>query len=260
MMQPTTLLPSANGEKPKVEQEKAVPMEITVEVASPSVKGDAMRVFSNYAYNGTSEILDFSKFNAAFVEVLVTGTSPSATITIQGSADGSRFSALPDPNATKTFVRANTVFEIGIGCSFVRVDIASISGTFVANQGYTIIVVPFIAPRVERHSIQVVRATGTGAISTTVTPSGRFQLRSVTCRLSAIPNGTDTWSVTLNGAGGSAYDTVLSSVIPAPEAAGQDIAYNAGNEGIGENGDAILVSFTNTLGATYGLRVVYELL
>lgn len=112
------------------------------------VKGAAARVFVNQQANALSDIaVDCRRANAVSVEVLVTGTTPSATISLEGSSEeGGNYLPLPDPNASQSAVGANKLFDAVVGKGWVKVRVASISGTFGAGQGYTIIVTPYVSP------------------------------------------------------------------------------------------------------------------
>jgi hypothetical protein len=103
----------------------------------------------------------------------------------------------------------------------------------------------------------VTNATGVGAISTTTSVSDNFRLVCVTCHLSAAPTTSENFVVTLDANDGASYDTVLFSVDPSATSA-TDIVYIPDKELLFENGDEISVSFTNTDGATFGLRIVTQ--
>ncbi len=103
----------------------------------------------------------------------------------------------------------------------------------------------------------VVNATGSGAIAATTASTKAFKLKSVTCHLDAGPTTSEDLTVTLDALDGSAYDTVLKRVDPSLVAA-QDIVYLPDGDSLFEAGDQIAVDYTNTDGATFGLRIVIE--
>ncbi len=116
-------------------------------MATP-VKGDPVRVLTYRAFNGLSDIpVDCRGYNAVQVAVHVSGTSPSATITIEGSemGGGGNFQALPDPNAVQRLVTADAVYEVNVGSSFAKVRIADIAGTFGTGRGFTVILTPYVS-------------------------------------------------------------------------------------------------------------------
>lgn len=106
-------------------------------------------------------------------------------------------------------------------------------------------------------TVVVVSATGTGAIAATTASTKRFRLLSVTCHLSAGPTTSENFVVSVDALDGAAYDTVLKQVDPSLVAA-TDIVYIPDGDDIYEAGDQITVAYTNTDGATYGLRIVIE--
>lgn len=106
-------------------------------------------------------------------------------------------------------------------------------------------------------TIVVVSATGAGAIGTTTASSKRFRLISVTCLLDAGPTTPEDFTVTLDALDGTAYDTLLKSVDPSLVAA-TDIVYIPDGDTIYEAGDQIVVAYTNTDVATFGLRITIE--
>lgn len=116
-------------------------------VGTSRIKGDAAWVFSGKSINALSDgSIDVQAYNAVSVEVLVTGTGPSATITILGApAAGATFLPLPDPNATQTAVTASKIFDVQVGASFLKVQLSDISGSYTGGDGWTIIVTPYIA-------------------------------------------------------------------------------------------------------------------
>ena len=141
--------------EPEPPELKAAPVE------AERIKGDPVRLFSRQTANALSDsAVDLRQFNAAHVVVLVTGTTPSATVSLEGAEEeGGNYIALPGPNASQT-VTANVAFDVMVGSAFAKVRIASISGTFASGQGYTVIVTPYRAGG--QANIQVVAALPTG--------------------------------------------------------------------------------------------------
>lgn len=98
-------------------------------------------------------------------------------------------------------------------------------------------------------------ATGVGAIATSAAISADARLAYVALHFSAAPTTSQNVTVTLNSVDGAAYDTVLDSVDPSAGAV-IDFLYEPEGSLFLFSGDAIDVSFTNTDGRTYGLRIV----
>lgn len=130
------------------------------------VKGVPIRVFSAAtAARLSDEPIDFSGYNAAHVEVIVSGILPSATVSLEGDASGGlQTIALPDPNASQALITANTAFDCLVGAAFVRVRLADVSGTFTADQGFSVIVTPFAAGG--QPQIDARLRVGAGTVST----------------------------------------------------------------------------------------------
>lgn len=94
--------------------------------------------------NITSESIDFRGFNGGYVEVDISGLTPSATIyVLGGSYKNGIFRVLPDANATKAAVNAATSYIVAIPSPWVRIQIASISGTFALDQGFQVTITPY---------------------------------------------------------------------------------------------------------------------
>jgi hypothetical protein len=146
------------------------------------LKGKPVRVFVNQAYNALSDIaVDCRNANAVHVVVLVSGTTPSATISVEGSDEGgANYIALPDPNASQSAVTAAKAFDVIVGSAWVKVRIASISGTFALGQGFTVIVTPYVAPSITESDGRLVTlaasaARTAGANGSAVLALGRFK-------------------------------------------------------------------------------------
>ena len=112
--------------------------------------------------------------------------------------------------------------------------------------------------RLGREIIKV-SATGSGAITASLTISGNERLCSVTLHLNAAPTGTasEPFTVTLDANDGSAYDTLLVSVDPYTQGL-TDYVYMPEGDLYLENGDAIDLSFANNEGKTYGVQITTE--
>lgn len=112
------------------------------------VKGLPVRLFENRSAAGLSDrAVDCRGANAILVSVFVTGDTPSADITVEGSdAEGGSYLQLPDPNASQTGVTASKTFDVVVGAAFVKVRLSNVSGTFGAGRGFTVIVTPYISP------------------------------------------------------------------------------------------------------------------
>ena len=100
-------------------------------------------------------------------------------------------------------------------------------------------------PRVER-------ATGVGAIATSVTPTRPSQLESVRLHLSAVGGavGAVAFTVTINSLAAAAYDTLLFSQ---DMTAVQDVFWQPDRPLTIMNGDTIDVAYANGSGRTLSL-------
>lgn len=111
------------------------------------VTGPVSRVFTNQpvAYSGTDKDQDVQEYNCVHVDVLVSGTTPRATLTLYsvpfGPGDAIAI-ALSDPAASRV-ITANESFDCPVGSSYLRVGLSDVSGTFADGQGYTLIVTPY---------------------------------------------------------------------------------------------------------------------
>lgn len=108
------------------------------------VTGPANRVFSNQAaaFTGTDKDQDMTDYNSVHVDVLVSGTTPSAVLTFYGvpfgPGDAVAFQ-LPDPKASQT-ITATTSFDLKCGAMALRAGLASVTGT---SPRFTLILTPF---------------------------------------------------------------------------------------------------------------------
>ncbi len=110
-----------------------------------SYKGEAVRILSGQSVDVLSDkVVDVRGYNAVHVQVIVSGATPSSIISIEGSI-GSGGTYILLPNTTQSAITANTSFNATVGAEFIKVRMASTSGTFLAGQGFTIIVIPYIA-------------------------------------------------------------------------------------------------------------------
>lgn len=110
------------------------------------VKGQAVRVFNNQALNALSDVpVDCREANALTLEIQVSGTGASATVSIEGAPEaGGPYLPLFDPNASKT-VTTRTSFDCIVGTAWAKVRIADIVGSYV-NQGFSVIATPYVSP------------------------------------------------------------------------------------------------------------------
>ncbi len=142
LTRPATEVSLDHGPAPEPAPDRVRP-EPVVNVAQAVLKGEVNRLFVNQQFNQSSDRVEMSQWNMLHVDVRVTGSSASATITIQGDDGTGNYVALPDPLATKTAVGANVSYDVVVGTRYARVDISSISGSYTAGQGFTVIVTPF---------------------------------------------------------------------------------------------------------------------
>ena len=135
------LEPRSNGEPPGEPGQRVVVISMPLQ----PLKGLPQRIFSTQGANATSdEKIDCRGFNRLHVDVIVTGTTPSATITVMSLVGGTPLAAVPDSNGTQAAVTASTGFDCIVGAEEVTIRISSISGTFPSGQGYTIIATPYV--------------------------------------------------------------------------------------------------------------------
>ncbi len=116
--------------------------------ADAVIKGEPIRVLYNRSKNGLSDVAVPCKgFNAVNVFVMPTGSSPSATVGVEGSyEEGGIYNQLPDSQASQSGVTSNKMFEVAVGTAWVKIRLSDISGTFGNNEGFTVIVTPFVSP------------------------------------------------------------------------------------------------------------------
>lgn len=122
---------------------------------APGVKGEPVRVFSNQAAAMLADIaVDCRCANALNVEVRVSGSSPSATISVEGAPErGGNYLPLRDPEASRSGVAADTSFDVVVGTAWARIRLADVSGSFGYGRGFTVIATPYIAPAQGRLAI-----------------------------------------------------------------------------------------------------------
>lgn len=95
--------------------------------------------------------------------------------------------------------------------------------------------------------------TGSGAVNVTIgLPNSNFTL---TFHLSAAPVTSEAFKVTLDAVQGAAYDTVLYNINNTTPTVIQDI-YITDTFALFCPGDNLVITYPNTDGRTWGLRVV----
>lgn len=105
-------------------------------------------------------------------------------------------------------------------------------------------------------TVTVTNATGSAGISTTTALAAKFRLSSVTLHASGAM-ADEALTITVDANDGADYDAVLYSVNTSGVT---DICYTPDNDLLFESGDEIVVTCTNTNTATYGLRIVTEVI
>lgn len=98
-------------------------------------------------------------------------------------------------------------------------------------------------------------ATGAGAITASAAVTADARLAYVALHFSAAPTTSQDLVVTLDSVDGLTYDTVLATVDPSLSSL-TDFLYEPEGDLFLFSGDAIDVTFTNTDGVTYGVRIV----
>lgn len=138
-------------------------METELRVAQPTIKGQTITALANAAAAGVSNPIPMDKYNAAYVQVLVSGTSPTGTITIEGLGGGD-FQTLGDSNASKAII-ANTAYEVVVGAPEIRVRLANVTGT---APTFTVFITPFVSPGSTNLNIAAASSVELAAGSATV--------------------------------------------------------------------------------------------
>lgn len=83
-----------------------------------------------------------------------------------------------------------------------------------------------------------------------------FYLENITISFSAAPSTAGDLVITLDSNSGANYDVALISIDPSQHPAVQDFVYTPDSPLLCVSGDQINISYTNTNGLTWGLRVV----
>ena len=99
------------------------------------------------------------------------------------------------------------------------------------------------------------RATGSAAIVTSLTPTGPIVLDSVRLHLSVVGGAVEDFTVTINSETDAAYDVLLFSQAML---AVQDVVWQPDRPIAIVNSDVVDFYFKNSLGRTYGLEVLYR--
>ena len=97
------------------------------------------------------------------------------------------------------------------------------------------------------------RATGTGAMSTTITPGTKFELESVRLHVVSGPGGSGNFTATVDSAAGANYDYNL---ITEDMTSASDVgrSYSPGESSFAV-GDSLVFAWANAGGKTWGLEV-----
>jgi len=114
----------------------------------------------------------------------------------------------------------------------------------------------FAVQAVPNRTVAVTSATGSAGISTTTAIAAKFRLSSITLHANAAM-ASEALTITVDANDGANYDAVLCSVNTSGVT---DICYTPDNDLLFESGDEIVVTCTNTNTATYGLRIVTEVI
>ena len=113
------------------------------------LKGEPVMVFGSPPQQTarlSDKAIDMGPYNMVTVQVWVTGTSPSAVVSVEGGAEqASSYLPVADPNGSKT-ITASTAFDVICGSRWAKIRIASVSGTFLDGQGYVVWVTPYVSP------------------------------------------------------------------------------------------------------------------
>jgi len=98
------------------------------------------------------------------------------------------------------------------------------------------------------------RVTGTGNIAVTVDPGKAFALLEVRLHLGAA-GGANSFTVSVDSAEGSAYDTLLKTQ---DMSSATDVAFIPTRPHVFTNGDKIACAWTNASSILWGLEVIWE--
>jgi len=114
-----------------------------------TLKGDPVMIFGSLPRStaGLSDrAVDMGPYNMATVQVFVTGTNPSGIVSVEGGAEQAAiYLPVPDPNGSKV-VTASVSFDVVCGARWAKVRLASVSGTYLDGQGFTVWVTPYVSP------------------------------------------------------------------------------------------------------------------
>jgi len=144
---PAPVIPTPEGEEAKQPEAEVARQVAVVQSVLAAIKGTPDRVFNNQQINAISDdAMNTSLYNMLHVLVLVSGTSPVATLTVV-SAEGLDV-AVPDPNGVKT-ITTSTAYLVAVPITAIKLKLSGISGSFTAGQGFTVIVTPFVGAGVQ---------------------------------------------------------------------------------------------------------------
>jgi hypothetical protein len=101
---------------------------------------------------------------------------------------------------------------------------------------------------------RTLRATGHGAISTTLAPGVPWQLEEIRVHLS-LAGGANNLTATVDHGAGAAYDIVILTQDMTTIA---DLSWQPTRPKEFGAGDELDIAWTNTNGRTYGLEIVYK--
>ena len=100
-------------------------------------------------------------------------------------------------------------------------------------------------------------ATGSGAISASRTVTNFERLTSITLHFSSAPTTSQDFTITIDMNAGAAYDYQLASFNPAVLSL-TDYVFMPDGDLYLQNGDQIVLAYTNTDGRTYGVQITTE--
>lgn len=108
-----------------------------------------------------------------------------------------------------------------------------------------------------RYRIGRAYATGAAALSLAIAPGYRFKVKAISLHLSAAPTTSQSLTITLNSAYGTAYNCILYSR-DLTVGSLTDLYVEFGDNFIFEYNESLTVAWTNTDVRTYGVVAYYE--
>jgi hypothetical protein len=108
-----------------------------------SVKGQPQKVLTDAQSDRASGVVYMGDAVVASIQILCSGSTPVGTFIVQGApSEGGNWDTLPESAATQTNLNAGKIFDVTCRQVYLRVALSSVTGTYAAGQGWTVIVTP----------------------------------------------------------------------------------------------------------------------